>query len=112
MGFSPYDGVVVLDRNPAPGGAWQHRWDSLTMHDVHGIANLPGVAVPESAGDERANEFVPQYFTDYEARFELPVVRPVAVVSVRRDCEHYLVKTDHETYQADAIVNATGTWDR
>jgi cation diffusion facilitator CzcD-associated flavoprotein CzcO len=112
MGFSPYDGVVVLDRNPAPGGAWQHRWDSLTMHDVHGIANLPGVAVPESAGDERANEFVPRYFADYEARFELLVVRPVGVESVRRDGERYLVKTDHGLYQAEAIVNATGTWDR
>ncbi|TDU82201.1 cation diffusion facilitator CzcD-associated flavoprotein CzcO [Kribbella voronezhensis] len=112
MGFSRYDGVLVLDRNPAPGGAWQHRWDSLTMHDVHGIANLPGVAVPESAGDERANEFVPRYFADYEARFDLPVVRPVGVESVRRDGEHYLVSTDRDTYRADAIVNATGTWDR
>ena len=33
---------VVLDADEAPGGAWQHRWDSLTMHDVHGIAALPG----------------------------------------------------------------------
>ena len=32
---------VVLDADDAPGGAWQHRWDSLTMHDVHGIAALP-----------------------------------------------------------------------
>jgi pyruvate/2-oxoglutarate dehydrogenase complex dihydrolipoamide dehydrogenase (E3) component len=112
MGFSPYDGVVVLDRNPAPGGAWQHRWDSLTMHDVHGIANLPGVAVPDSAGDERANAFVPQYFADYEARFELPVVRPVIVESVRHDGELFELATDRDSYQAEAIVNATGTWNR
>jgi cation diffusion facilitator CzcD-associated flavoprotein CzcO len=112
MGFSPYAGVVVLDRNPAPGGAWQHRWDSLTMHDVHGIANLPGVAVPASAGDERANEFVPRYFADYEARFDLPVIRPVSVESVQRDGDGYLVRTDHDSYRAEAIVNATGTWDR
>ena len=112
MGFSRYDGVVVLDRNPAPGGAWQHRWDSLTMHDVHGVANLPGVAVPASAGDERANAFVPRYFADYEARFELPVIRPVIVESVRRDGEIFELTTDHDSYQAEAIVNATGTWNR
>ena len=29
-----------------PGGAWQHRWDSLTMHDVHGIAALPDADSP------------------------------------------------------------------
>lgn len=113
MGFSPYDGVVVLDRNEAPGGAWQHRWDSLTMHDVHGIANLPGVAVPESAGEERANQFVPRYFADYEARFGLPVVRPVTVESVSETADgRFEVATDPGSWTAEAIVNATGTWNR
>jgi cation diffusion facilitator CzcD-associated flavoprotein CzcO len=112
LGFAPYDEVVVLDRNPAPGGAWRHRWDSLTMHDVHGIANLPGVPVPESAGVERANEFVPQYFGDYEQRFGLPVVRPVTVESVRKVDGLFEVRTDGSLYLAEAIVNATGTWNR
>jgi cation diffusion facilitator CzcD-associated flavoprotein CzcO len=62
LGFAPYDEVVVLDRNDDPGGAWQHRWDSLTMKDVHGIASLPGLPVPSAAGPERANAFVPSYF--------------------------------------------------
>ncbi|WP_427890481.1 FAD-dependent oxidoreductase [Kribbella sp. GL6] len=112
FGFTPYDEVVVLDRNPAPGGAWQHRWDSLTMHDVHGIANLPGVPVPESVGAERANAFVPAYFADYEKRFELPVVRPVAVESVREIDGGFALDTSAGEYAAAALVNATGTWDR
>ena len=112
LGFTPYDEVVVLDRNPAPGGAWQHRWDSLTMHDVHGIANLPGVPVPSSAAGDRANEFVPAYFADYEQRFGLPVVRPVVVESVRRVDGLFEVRTSGDTYRAAAIVNATGTWNR
>ena len=39
---------VVLDADEAPGGAWQHRWDSLTMRDVHGVAALPDSRSPES----------------------------------------------------------------
>ncbi|TWD75063.1 pyridine nucleotide-disulfide oxidoreductase [Kribbella amoyensis] len=112
LGFAPYDGVVVLDRNARPGGAWQHRWDSLTMHDVHGIANLPGADVPASAGDERANEFVPAYYAEYETRFDLPVIRPVTVESVRAVDGRFLLTTDREPVTADAIVNATGTWNR
>ncbi|MEI8411735.1 MULTISPECIES: FAD-dependent oxidoreductase [unclassified Kribbella] len=112
LGFAPYDEVVVLDRNPAPGGAWQHRWDSLTMHDVHGIANLPGVPVPPSAAGDRANEFVPAYFADYERRFSLPVLRPVEVTSVRRVDGLFEVRTSGETYFSETIVNATGTWNR
>lgn len=112
LGFTPYDEVVVLDRNPSPGGAWQHRWDSLTMHDVHGIANLPGVPVPSSAGPERANAFVPAYFADYEKRFELPVVRPVSVESVHELDGGFELETSAGVYSAAALVNATGTWDR
>ena len=112
LGFTPYDEVVVLDRNPAPGGAWQHRWDSLTMHDVHGIANLPGEPVPASAGSERANLFVPSYYADYERRFGLPVVRPVAVESVHEIEGGFELQTSAGVYQAAAIVNATGTWNR
>ena len=112
MGFTPYDEVLVLDRNTEPGGAWQHRWDSLTMHDVHGIANLPGVPVPSSAGAERANEFVPAYFADYEKQFDLPVLRPVAVENVRPAADGFELDTSNGSYHAASIVNATGTWDR
>jgi cation diffusion facilitator CzcD-associated flavoprotein CzcO len=82
------------------------------MHDVHGIANLPGVPVPPSASADRANTFVPAYFADYEKRFELPVLRPVAVESVRRLDGLFEVLTDRDTYLTEAIVNATGTWNR
>jgi cation diffusion facilitator CzcD-associated flavoprotein CzcO len=113
LGFRPFDEVVVLDRNPGPGGAWQHRWDSLTMHDVHGIATLPGLPVPNSAGVEAANDFVPRYFGDYEERFDLPILRPVRVETVRNRPDGRLeVVSDHGTWNTAAIVNATGTWDR
>src|SRR4051812_7957932 len=69
---------VVLDANERPGGAWQHRWDSLSMDDVHGVAALPNAAAPER-GDERANLAVARYFADYEREHDLPVLRPVQV---------------------------------
>ena len=50
---------VVLDADERPGGAWQHRWDSLTMADVHGVAALPDAARPErgnSPASPRAEE--------------------------------------------------------
>jgi cation diffusion facilitator CzcD-associated flavoprotein CzcO len=107
LGFPAYDGVVVLDRNVRPGGAWQHRWDTLTMADVHGIFRLPGMPFTEEPG--KANEIVPRYFAEYEERFGIPVRRPVTVRSVSPDLT---VETDAGVWQARAIVNATGTWDR
>ncbi|GAA2092824.1 NAD(P)-binding domain-containing protein [Aeromicrobium tamlense] len=104
---------LVLDANPRAGGAWQHRWDALTMADVHGVADLPDDPVPPASGSERANDFVPGYFSDYETHHDLPVVRPVVVRSVRDEDGVLRVEAeDGRTWHTRTLVNATGTWRR
>lgn len=104
---------VVLDADAHAGGAWQHRWDALTMHDVHGVADLPGLDLVPGSGGERANSFVPEYFGGYERHFELPVVRPVRVASVQDEGGVLLTTAeDFRTWRSRTLVNATGTWTR
>ena len=102
---------VVLDADEAPGGAWQHRWDSLTMADVHGVAALPDSRSPESSA-ARANEIVPSYFGAYERLHQLPVIRPVRVDSVRDQEGVLTVRAEQGQWRARTLVNATGTWSR
>ena len=102
---------VVLDADPAPGGAWQHRWDSLSMEDVHGVADLPDAPAPR--GSERpANDVVPAWFADYERRHALPVLRPVAVDRVRSEDDLLVVEAGERAWRTRTLVNATGTWTR
>lgn len=102
---------VVLDAERAPGGAWQHRWDSLTMDDVHGVADLPDGAAP-GRGGERANVVVPRWFADYERRHALPVVRPVRVSAVEDEGALLVVRAGERAWATRTVVNATGTWSR
>jgi cation diffusion facilitator CzcD-associated flavoprotein CzcO len=103
---------VVLDADDHPGGAWQHRWDALTMNDVHRVADLPGAAIPADTGAERANQFVPAYFAAYEERFGLPVERPVTVRRVHDENGLLVVESADATWTTRTLVNATGTWTR
>lgn len=103
---------IVLDADDAPGGAWQHRWDALTMADVHRVADLPDAPVPPAAGPERANVFVPAYFAAYEREHRLPVVRPVEVERVESVGELLDVHAGGRTWRTRTLVNATGTWRR
>lgn len=105
---------VVLDADAAPGGAWQHRWESLRMATVNGIFDLPRFPKPEIDPDEPSRTAVPAYFAAFEDHVGLPILRPVAVTAVRRADERpdgdLLVETADETWRTRAIINATGTW--
>jgi cation diffusion facilitator CzcD-associated flavoprotein CzcO len=113
QGFEPETGFVVLDADEAPGGAWQHRWPSLTVGTTHRVHDLPGLPFEPDAENLRAAEAVPAYFDEYERRFALPVHRPVRVTAVRRtEDDRFRVETDSGAWTARAVVNATGTWTR
>jgi len=113
QGFDPATDFVVLDADDAPGGAWQHRWPSLTVGTTHRVHDLPGLPFRPAADSLRAAEVVPAYFAEYERTFDLPIHRPVRVTSVSRtDDDRFLVRTDSGVWTARAIVNATGTWTR
>ena len=113
QGFEPTTDFVVLDADDAPGGAWQHRWPSLTVGTTHRVHDLPGLPFRPETDSLRAAEVVPAYFAEYERTFDLPIHRPVRVTSVSRtDDDRFLVRTDSGDWTARAVVNATGTWTR
>lgn len=113
LGLHPGRDFLVLDANAEPGGAWQHRWSTLTMRDVHGIAALPGLAVPATPDDAPANVALPRYFADYERRYAIAVIRPVRVLGVDDvDGSRLRVRTGDQSWLTHSVVNATGTWER
>lgn len=100
---------VVLDADEAPGGAWQHRWDALTMRDVHGVAELPDAQAPPRDG-RHANIAVPESFAAYERDHDLPVIRPMRVDSVTDEDGVLVVRAGELSWRTRTLVNATGTW--
>lgn len=116
LGLQPWVDYVVVDGNDHPGGAWQHRWPSLTMRDVHGVAALPGLEVPQSSPGRPARDVIAEYFADYEERFDLPVLRPVHVDAVTDDGPRsgsvLAVRAGDLSWRTRTVVNATGTWER
>ncbi|MCQ4083319.1 NAD(P)/FAD-dependent oxidoreductase [Streptomyces sp. RB6PN25] len=104
---------VVLDHSPAPGGAWQFRWPTLTYGKAHRVHDLPGRPLVGADEGRPASEVVGEYFATYERAFDLRVRRPVDVSAVRDGPDgRLLVESGAGTWSARALVNATGTWDR
>ncbi len=114
-GFRPHRDFVVLDGNDGPGGAWRHRWPSLTLGGAHGIHPLPGLDLDDTPTDATrpSSEVVAAYFARYEATFDLPVIRPAPVQEVTEAGDgRLLVRSDAGTWRTRGLLNATGTWTR
>ncbi|MFF9062636.1 ArsO family NAD(P)H-dependent flavin-containing monooxygenase [Streptomyces sp. NPDC014882] len=102
---------VVLDAQTAPGGAWQHAWDSLRLFSPAAYSSLPGRLMPPQNGAAHPDaQHVVEYLADYEKRYGLPVERPVRVLGIHRDGRLLRVETDSGTWQAAAVISAAGTW--
>ncbi|MBT2511280.1 NAD(P)/FAD-dependent oxidoreductase [Streptomyces sp. ISL-98] len=102
---------VILDAQAGAGGAWQHAWESLHLFSPAAYSSLPGRPMPVQAGEVYPDaSHVVGYLTSYEERYELPVHRPVRVQGVHRDGQLLRVETDSRTWQARAVISATGTW--
>jgi cation diffusion facilitator CzcD-associated flavoprotein CzcO len=103
---------VVLDDGMVPGGAWRNTWHSLRLFSPAQWSSLPGRLMPGGTSYYPTRDEALAYLTDYEARYDVPVVRPVRVVAVTADATDRLrVHTDAGgDWLARAVVSATGTW--
>ncbi|GAB3703120.1 NAD(P)-binding domain-containing protein [Corynebacterium nasicanis] len=112
--LGPDGDILILDANDGPGGAWRHRWDSLTLGKAHGIADLPGLPMDRPDPRTPASRLVADYYGSYEDTFDLQIQRPAPVrrVAPVPGSRHLTVTLlDGREYTADLVLNATGTWD-
>ncbi|GAA3550196.1 ArsO family NAD(P)H-dependent flavin-containing monooxygenase [Amycolatopsis ultiminotia] len=102
---------VILDAQADPGGAWRHGWESLRLFSPARYSALPGWPMPPHAGDGYPPAaHVVDYLAAYEKRYALPIVRGETVTCVVRDGDRLQVVTDAATWEAAAVISATGTW--
>jgi putative flavoprotein involved in K+ transport len=103
----------ILDAQAAPGGAWQHAWDSLRLFSPARFSSLPGRLMEGGPDAYPSRDDALAYLRDYESRVGLGVERPVRVVAVRKNgvSGGFRVETDGVERGARAVVSATGTWE-
>lgn len=111
-GLAPGKDFAVVDGNAGPGGAWRHRWQSLTLGRAHGVHDLPDFPLEDPDTWRPASDVVSEYYGAYEDHLGLSVIRPAKVKAVTRihDGLYYLA-TEAGDFTATALINATGTWE-
>lgn len=101
---------VILDAEAAAGGAWQHAWPSLQLFSPAAWSSIAGWPMPPVQGAYPTRAEVIAYLQQYEARYALPVERPVWVSGVERTERGFVVRAGARAWPCHVVVSATGTW--
>jgi hypothetical protein len=101
---------VILDQEKEAGGSWQHYWKSLRLFSPAQWSSLPGVIMPGGGDYYPTRDEVIQYIKDYETKYQLPVRRPIEVISIIKTEQGFDLETTAGLYQAKAIVSAAGSF--
>lgn len=101
---------LVIDNQEAPGGAWNHTWESLHLFSPSESSSLPGWQMPKSTGKFPHKNHVLDYLAKYEERYSLNVQRPFHVNNISKDDSNFYVHTKGKSLKSKAIILATGTW--
>jgi putative flavoprotein involved in K+ transport len=104
---------VVLERGEV-ANTWRHeRWDSLRLLTPNWQTRLPGAAYQgdDPDGFMTMGEVV-GFITGYAGLIDAPVRSWTTVSSLRAGDQGYEVVTDHGSWATDAVVIATGGFNR
>jgi putative flavoprotein involved in K+ transport len=100
---------VVLERGEVANSWRTQRWDSLRLLTPNWMTRLPGF---EYRGDEPDSYLTAsgtaELIEDYAKETAAPVRANTTVTSVRPVERGYVVQTDQDTWQARAVVSASG----
>lgn len=102
----------ILDAEQAGGGAWQHGWDSLRLFSPAAWSSIAGWPMPAAGETYPGRDHVVDYLRAYEARYALPIERPVQVSGVVRSGAGFAVQAGDRRWTARTVVSATGSWRR
>jgi len=103
---------VILEAADRLGQAWRDRWDSLELFTPARYSGLPGMPFPGQPWRYPARDEVVEFLQAYADTFELPIHYRRRVTSLRRTATGYELDTTEGPYLADAVIVATGAFQR
>lgn len=105
--------ALLLDRSDSPGGSWSRYYDSLALFSPARFSALPGMPMEGDPERYPSRDEVVSYLEAYSVGFSDVTRRGESVDLVRIEDGEFLVDTHAgSTYSSNAVVAATGHFDR
>ncbi len=104
---------LVIEKNEIMHAWKQKRWDSFTLVTPNWQCLLPGHHYEgnDPHGFMKRDEII-EYLDGFAKKVNAPVKEQTSVNRVSHSGDHYLIETDEESYTADQVVVAAGSYQK
>jgi indole-3-pyruvate monooxygenase len=99
---------IVLEKYPQSATAWRNHYDRLHLHTSKKWSGLPFKKFDRSLPKYPSRQDVVDYLDSYAKDLILHPVFNTEVLSVKKEGENWITKTNGGTYQSKFVIVATG----
>jgi putative flavoprotein involved in K+ transport len=102
---------LILERGQV-GEEWRsRRWDAFHLITPNFMTQLPGFPYKGSLpnGFDSKDQVI-KYFEDYAKSFKAPIIEKTEVISVTKNKDRFIVKTNSADYEAKNVIVAVGSF--
>ena len=103
---------VILDASERIGDSWRQRWPSLKLYSPARSDGLPGMRFPAPRYSFPTGHDMADYLETYATELGLAVRTGVAVDSLSREGDTYVVSAGERRFEAENVVVATGVFQK
>ncbi|WP_270170813.1 flavin-containing monooxygenase [Paenibacillus sp. SYP-B4298] len=102
----------IVDKGQQVGESWERRYDSLQLFTPRSYNLLPGMELPGDSEGLPVKDEIAAALRHYQGEHQLPLTLNSEVVGVERASGRFRVETTRGDYTADAIIVATGPFQK
>lgn len=99
---------IILEKYSQVATDWRNHYDRLHLHTNKKCSGLPFKNFDRSSPNYPSRQDVVNYLDNYARELNIHPVFDTEVRSVRKEGDHWITKTNNETYQSRFVIVATG----
>lgn len=100
---------IILEKNAQVANAWRHHYDRLHLHTNKKNSSLPFQPFDKELPTYPARKDVVAYLETYARKMDIHPVFNCEVVSVQKEGDYWISKTNNETYKSAYVIVAAGS---
>lgn len=103
---------LIIGKEKYIGEVWRNRYDSLVLFTPRWYSSLPGLPLEGDPNGFATKNEIADYLERYAVHFNLPLSLNTEVISLSKDKESFVAKTNTAKYRAQNVIIATGPFQK